>query len=393
MGFFSKIFDDVLGFDPGGGGVYGVYRDVLGDKIADDVLGMDPSGGGFIKEYNVIAPLIATYMGFDALGGTEGIANMFGSGSGAAGTTFTEAQLAAASASADPIAYLASATPGAAVGAGEALAAGTLSGGGGAAGAAGGAGAAGAGTYSGSIMNTLSKYAKPLAMGANALTGAYASNKAASVQSDAAKYAADLQNQQFERQLQLQAPFREAGVRALPELEAASRYTPFGMSQFQQDPGYAFRMSEGMKGLERSAAARGGLLSGSTLKGIQRFGQDLASQEYTNAFNRYQTERNARLNPLQSLAGIGQTSTNQLGAAGQTMASNVGQAMGASAQARASGYMGGANALSGALGQYMNYNQQQQQNEMFNRLLSQRNGGMGYTSEEGFTNTPSYMVR
>ena len=165
MGFFSKIFDDVLGFDPGGGGVYGVYRDVLGDKIADDVLGMDPSGGGFIKEYNVIAPLIAGYYGLEALGGTEGIANMFGSGSGAAGTTFTEAQLAAASASADPIAYLASATPGAAVGAGEALAAGTLSGGGGAAGAAGGAGAAGAGTYSGSIMNTLSKYATPACNG------------------------------------------------------------------------------------------------------------------------------------------------------------------------------------------------------------------------------------
>lgn len=390
MGFFSKIFDDVLGLDPGGGGIYGVARDVLGDKIADDVLGMDPSGGGFIKEYNVLLPMIAGYYGLEALGGTEGIANMFGSGSGAAGTTFTEAQLAAASASADPIAYLASATPGAAVGAGEALAAGTLSGGGG---AAGGAGAAGAGTYSGSIMNTLSKYATPISMGVNALTGAYASNKAAGVQSDAARYAADLQNQQFERQLQLQAPFREAGVRALPELEAASRYTPFGMEQFQADPGYAFRMSEGMKGLERSAAARGGLLSGATLKGIQRFGQDLGSQEYTNAFNRYQTERNARLNPLQSLAGIGQTSTTQLGAAGQTMASNVGQAMGASAQARASGYMGGANALSGALGQYMNYNQQQQQNEMFNRLLSQRDGGMGYTSEEGFTNTPSYMVR
>jgi hypothetical protein len=390
MGFFSKIFDDVLGLDPGGGGIYNVARDVLGDKIADDVLGMDPGGGGFIKEYNVLLPMIAGYYGLEALGGTEGIANMFGSGSGAAGTTFTEAQLAAASASADPIAYLASATPGAAVGAGEALAAGTLSGGGG---AAGGAGAAGAGTYSGSIMNTLSKYATPISMGVNALTGAYASNKAAGVQSDAARYAADLQNQQFERQLQLQAPFREAGVRALPELEAASRYTPFGMEQFQADPGYAFRMSEGMKGLERSAAARGGLLSGATLKGIQRFGQDLGSQEYTNAFNRYQTERNARLNPLQSLAGIGQTSTTQLGAAGQTMASNVGQAMGASAQARASGYMGGANALSGALGQYMNYNQQQQQNEMFNRLLSQRDGGMGYTSEEGFTNTPSYMVR
>jgi hypothetical protein len=78
-----------------------------------------------------------------------------------------------------------------------------------------------------------------------------------------------------------------------------------------------------------------------------------------NAFNRYQAERNARLNPLQSLAGVGQTATNQLGQAGQVMASNVGQALGAAGQARASGYMGGANALTGALGTYLNYQQGQ----------------------------------
>jgi hypothetical protein len=155
------------------------------------------------------------------------------------------------------------------------------------------------------------------------------------------------------------------------------------MEQFQQDPGYAFRMSEGMKGLERSAAARGGLLSGSTLKGIQRFGQDLGSQEYMNAFNRYQTERNAQLNPLQSLAGVGQTTSAQLGAGGQTMAGNVGQAMGASAQARASGYMGGANALTGALGQYMNYGQQQQQNALLNRMVGNRGFGGGGTGMTG----------
>jgi hypothetical protein len=95
------------------------------------------------------------------------------------------------------------------------------------------------------------------------------------------------------------------------------------------------------------------------LKGAQQYGQDLASQEYMNAFNRYQAERNARLNPLQSLAGIGQTATNQLGQAGQTMAGNVGQAMGAAAQARASGYVGGANALSQGLGTYLNYQQGQ----------------------------------
>jgi hypothetical protein len=180
----------------------------------------------------------------------------------------------------------------------------------------------------------------------------------------------------FERNIELNAPFREAGITALNKLTPlATEYTPFGMDQFKADPGYAFRMSEGMKGLERSAAARGGLLSGSMLKGIQRFGQDLGSQEYMNALNRYQAERNAQLNPLQSLAGVGQTTSAQLGAAGTQMASDVGQAIGAAGQARASGYMGGANALSGALGQYMNYNQQQQQNALLRQAIGNRGGG------------------
>jgi hypothetical protein len=194
----------------------------------------------------------------------------------------------------------------------------------------------------------------------SAALGAYSSNKAASTQADAANRAADLQMQQFERQVELQEPWRQAGITALNKLTPlATEYTPFGMDQFQQDPGYAFRMQEGMKALERSAAARGGLLSGGMLRGAQRYGQDLASQEYMNAFNRYQAERNARLNPLQSLAGVGQTATNQLGQAGQAMASNVGQALGAAGQARASGYIGGANALTQGLGTYLNYQQGQ----------------------------------
>ena len=209
----------------------------------------------------------------------------------------------------------------------------------------------------------------------SALIGSSSSRRAASTQAESADRAGALQREQFERQVELQEPFRQVGLRALNKLEGAADYTPFGMEQFQADPGYAFRMSEGMKGVERSAAARGGLLSGATLKGIQRYGQDLGSQEYTNAFNRYQTERNARLNPLQSLAGIGQTSTNQLVAGGQNYANAAGEAIGAAGQARASGYMGSANSLSGALGQYMNYNQQQQQNQLLTQLMN-RNAGI-----------------
>ena len=189
-----------------------------------------------------------------------------------------------------------------------------------------------------------------------------AAKKAAQTQTQAAQDAQAAQERMYERQVALQEPFRQAGLTAQNQIMQllgiggdanapgyGSLAQPFGTQQFQQDPGYAFRQSEGMKALERSAAARGGLLSGSALKGIQRFGQDLASQEYQNAFNRYQIERSARLNPLQSLMGSGQSATNTLtsaaGQAGQNEATNLYNA----GQARASGYVGSANAMAGAL--------------------------------------------
>ena len=189
---------------------------------------------------------------------------------------------------------------------------------------------------------------------------ARAAEQAAQTTGAASQAAIDLQRRMYEEGVARQQPWLKAGETALNKLvPLATQYTPFGMSQFQADPGYGFRMSEGMKALERSAAARGGLLSGATLKGVQRYGQDLASQEYQNAFNRYQTERAARLQPLQSLAGVGQTTAQQLGQAGQQMASNVGEALTSGAAARASGYVGGANALTQGLGTYLNYSQGQ----------------------------------
>jgi hypothetical protein len=85
----------------------------------------------------------------------------------------------------------------------------------------------------------------------------------------------------------------------------------------------------------------------------------MGSQEYTNAFNRYQAERTARLQPLQAMTGMGQTTAQQIGQQGQQMASNVGEAIGSGAAARASGYVGSANALTGGLNTYLNYSNSQ----------------------------------
>lgn len=224
----------------------------------------------------------------------------------------------------------------------------------------------------------------PAAIIGSSLLGSNAASRAAREQAAAADRATQLQREQFDRQVELQAPFRDVGVRALPELEAASRYTPFGMSEFQADPGYGFRLAEGQKALDRQAAARGGLISGGALKAAQRYGQEMGSQEYTNAFNRYQTERQARLNPLQSLAGMAQTSTGQLGQAGQTMATGVGEAGAAAAQARASGYMGGANALSQGLTGYLNYGQGQDRNELLRQSIANRGGYTGTEPYAGY---------
>lgn len=204
---------------------------------------------------------------------------------------------------------------------------------------------------------------------AGSVIGTAGSTSAARTQSKAVDRATEAQERMFEKQLELQEPFRKVGVNALPELVEASKYTPFTMEQFQADPGYAFRLQEGLKALDRSAAARGGLLSGATLKGAQRYGQELGSQEFTNAFNRYQLERQARLNPLQSLAGMSQTAANTLTNAAGQFGENMAQNAMTQGNIRASGYMNTANALTGGLGQYLNRQQSQQ---ILDRLFPQQ---------------------
>jgi hypothetical protein len=156
---------------------------------------------------------------------------------------------------------------------------------------------------------------------------------------------------------------------------ATAEYTP-EMFAKGMDPGYQFRLAEGMKGLERSAAARGGLLSGGTLKGIQRYGQDMASQEYTNAFNRYQAERTGTLNPFQAMAGQGQSTANTLSNLGMNYANQAGEAYMGAGNARASGYVGQANALnqgiSGISNMYF-------QNQLLNRLPKPGSTAGGWT--------------
>ena len=136
-----------------------------------------------------------------------------------------------------------------------------------------------------------------LAIGGSALLGASASKSAANTQAAATDRAGELQERMFNRQVELQEPWRQAGMNALNRMQSGD---VMGM----MDPSYKFRFGEGMKALDRQAAARGGLISGGALKAAQRYGQDFASQEFGNAYNR-----------LAGLAGVGQTATNAMGGA------------------------------------------------------------------------------
>jgi hypothetical protein len=189
-----------------------------------------------------------------------------------------------------------------------------------------------------------------------------ASKKASRAQQQAADQSAQLQREMFNRQVELNEPFRQAGITGQNELlrllglggdAASAGYGSLGrnytMADLELDPGYGFRLSEGMKALDRTAAARGGMMSGAALKAAGRFGQDMASQEYMNAFNRAQALKSERLGVLGSLYGAGQTAAQQVSnAAGQYGAGNM---MMESGRARASGYIGSANAITNALGQ------------------------------------------
>lgn len=149
------------------------------------------------------------------------------------------------------------------------------------------------------------------------LFGDNASDRALNAQGAASQEANRTLKSMYDKQVGDQEAFKQAGYSALDEMQNRNFQRDFTQADFQQDPGYQFRMGEGMKALERSAAARGGLNSGATLKALTRYGQDFATNEYQNAYNRFNADRDRRFNRLSSIANMGQQSLGQLGQAAQ----------------------------------------------------------------------------
>jgi hypothetical protein len=177
-----------------------------------------------------------------------------------------------------------------------------------------------------------------------------------------------LQKQMYEQSRADFAPYRESGTANLNQLNTllgiggntgAADYGRFATADFtpadfaaNQDPGYAFRISEGLKAVDRQAAARGGLISGNALKASQAYGQDMASQEYGNAFNRYQTIRGNTLQPFQMGAAAGQSAAAMQGQSNANYGSAGSQALGAYGQGASTAYGNQGQASNAAYGNY-----------------------------------------
>lgn len=229
---------------------------------------------------------------------------------------------------------------------------------------------------------------------ASGVIGSKAAGKAADAQSQAAMYAADLEKQAADNSLAFQketyadqqrnlAPWLKAGTGAVNTLSSlmsdGGQLTKGWTGEFiaptaadlYNDPSYTLRRNEGTEAIERSAAARGGLLSGGTGKALNRYAQDYASNEYGNVYNRKLNEYQQNYNEFQNdqanlynryagLAGVGQTAATNLNSAAantannsskilMTSANNIGNAYQNAAYQRASGYVNGANAWADAL--------------------------------------------
>jgi hypothetical protein len=167
------------------------------------------------------------------------------------------------------------------------------------------------------------------------ILGGKGAKKAAKAQVQLGREALDLQKQMFEEGRTDLAPWREAGGQAIGQglamLQPGYDYTA--------SPGYQFRFNEGQRAVDSSAAAKGMLMSGGTLKDLTRFGQGVAAADFNDQFNR-----------VMSVAGGGQQAATSTAGLGQNYANSASGILNNIGQAKASGYAGQNQAIQGTLG-------------------------------------------
>lgn len=213
----------------------------------------------------------------------------------------------------------------------------------------------------------------------SAVIGAYSSRKAGKAQAEGAEKGVAAEermaeaNIEFQREMAEQqredfAPWRDTGQQALERIWSGVQAGDFEVGDIDvtKDPGYKFRTEEGLKALDRSASARGRLLSGAQKKAVTRYGQGVAGQEYANAYARESSEKRRKFNILSGLSTGGQSSaagqaqsSAQLAQSGGNIMSNTGRSMNIAQQnigtARAGAYTDTAQSINQAAQNWLTY--------------------------------------
>lgn len=225
----------------------------------------------------------------------------------------------------------------------------------------------------------------------SAYMNSQAAENATAAQVNAANAATSVAQGNYAQNREDLAPYREAGRGALSQLtqQLPDMNRSFSAADFREDPGYQFRMDEGNKAIERSASARGGIGGGATMKALTRFSQGTASDEYNNAYNRFNNDRSNRFNRLAAVSGIGQTATNTGVAAGGATAAAIGQNINAAGNANAANQVAQANNVTSALNGGMNTWMQSQYANRSNPNLYANGGSGGYGSSSTYVNPAS----
>lgn len=207
------------------------------------------------------------------------------------------------------------------------------------------------------------------------LFGSSASGQAAQTQQQGVQQANALQQQMYSDTTNNLAPYRGIGVGAANTLAglvglagkdssgnsvydstANPWLQPFGLSQFQASPAYQFNLDQGRQALDKASAARGNYYAPQTLQDIAKYSQGVASNEFQNAFNNYNTNQNNVWGRLSGLAGSGQNAAVQQGGFNSSYGNQVGNNLIGASNSAAAGQVGTANAI-GSAGQsgYNNY--------------------------------------
>lgn len=162
----------------------------------------------------------------------------------------------------------------------------------------------------------------------------------------------------------------------------------FTMADRDADPvyqsGLQFGLDEGRGAINARAIAGGGYDSGATLKALTRFGNDYGSTKANESYNRFTNDQSNTYNKLAGVSGSGQVANQQVGSAGANMANNVSSMLTDGGNARAASIVGGANSWNNAFSGVSNAVNRYQDNQMLQRILAQRGGGWGGSTERNF---------